>query len=114
VTVGLQRAHAQFLGQGLLVVGSGLVDVRRLATPGDLAEEPTGMRLVARPGVGVGEFEESSGSKALRRSSRRSMACASVSWRSGRWASAASACSKYATASRYAERAVARPPACRQ
>jgi hypothetical protein len=38
----LQRAHAQLVGQGkgLAVVGFGLVDVQRLATPGDLAKEP--------------------------------------------------------------------------
>jgi hypothetical protein len=40
----LQRTHADLLsqGKGLAVVGFGLVDVRGLATPGDLAEEPAG------------------------------------------------------------------------
>ncbi len=47
--------------EGLAVVGGSLVDVRGLATPGDLAEEPVGMRLVAMPGVGVGEIEETCG-----------------------------------------------------
>ena len=42
----------------LAVVGDGLVGVRGLATHGDLAEEWVGMRLVATPGVGMGEFEK--------------------------------------------------------
>jgi hypothetical protein len=48
-------AHAEFLGQGegLAVLGGSLVDARGLATPGDLAEEPIGVRLVATPGVGA-------------------------------------------------------------
>jgi hypothetical protein len=59
----LQRAHANLLsqGKGLTIVVGSLVDVWRLATPGDLAKEPAGMRLVAMPGVGVGEIEETCG-----------------------------------------------------
>ena len=65
VAMRLQRAHAEFLGQGegLAVVGGGLVDVRGLAMHGDLAEEPAGMRLVAAARVGTGEFEEASGQR---------------------------------------------------
>jgi hypothetical protein len=38
VTVRLERAHAQCLrqGEGLAVMGGGLVDVRGFATPGDV------------------------------------------------------------------------------
>ena len=41
VTMRLQRAHANLLGQGesLAVLGGGLVDVWGLATHGDLAKE---------------------------------------------------------------------------
>jgi hypothetical protein len=61
--VRLQRAHAHLLGQGqgLAVVGGSLVDGWGLATPGDLAEEPGRMRLVAMTGVGVRELEETFG-----------------------------------------------------
>ena len=43
------RAHAEFLGQGegLLVVGLGLLDLRGLAPRRDLTEEAQGIRLVA-------------------------------------------------------------------
>ena len=49
VAVGLERAHAEFLGQGegLLVVGFGLLALRRLALRRNLAEEAQGIRLVA-------------------------------------------------------------------
>jgi hypothetical protein len=57
--VGLERAHAEFVGQGqgLLVVGFGLSALWRLAPRRDLAEEPPqGIRLVAaflvRTGMG--------------------------------------------------------------
>ena len=49
MAVGLERTHAEFLGQGkgLAVMGGGLVDVRGSAMCGDLTEEPQGIRLVA-------------------------------------------------------------------
>src|SRR5215471_1097134 len=49
VTVGHERAHAEFLGEGkgLAVVGGCLVDVRGSAMHGDLTEEAQGIRLVA-------------------------------------------------------------------
>src|SRR5262249_9387131 len=49
VAVGLERAHAEFGGQGegLLVVISGLRDLRSIATSGDLPKEAQGIRLVA-------------------------------------------------------------------
>ena len=41
MAVGLERAHAQILGQGqgLLVVGFGLCDIRGIATCGDLTKQ---------------------------------------------------------------------------
>ena len=47
--MGLERAHAEFLGQGegLLIVGLGLLDIRRLAPRCSVAEEAQGIRLVA-------------------------------------------------------------------
>ena len=91
MTVGLERAHAQLLGQGqgLAVVGDGLGDVRGLAMPGDLTEEPAGMRLVAMPGVG-GERSRSRAARALASSTRPTSRHASLSsvstsaWRSVR------------------------------
>ena len=49
VAVGLERAHAQLLGQGegLAVVGFGLLALRRLAPRRNVAEEAQGIRLVA-------------------------------------------------------------------
>ena len=49
MAVGLERAHAQLLGQGqgLLVVGFGLRALRGLAPRRNLAEEAQGIRLVA-------------------------------------------------------------------
>ena len=49
MAVGLERAHAEFGGQGegLLVVISGLRDLRSIATSGDLPKEAQGIRLVA-------------------------------------------------------------------
>ena len=49
VAVGLERAHAQFVGQGesLLVVGFGRRHVWRVPMHGNLAEEPQGLRLPA-------------------------------------------------------------------
>ena len=49
MAVGLERAHAEFLGQGqgLAVVGFGLLDLGRIALRRDLAEEAQGIRLVA-------------------------------------------------------------------
>ena len=49
VAMGLERAHAQFLGQGegLTEVGFGFFDMRGFATCGTLAEEAQGIGLVA-------------------------------------------------------------------
>ena len=49
VAVGLERAHAELLGQGegLAVVGFGLLDLRGIALRRNLAEEPQGICLVA-------------------------------------------------------------------
>ena len=49
MAVGLERAHAEFVGQGegLLVVGFGLLDLRGIAPRRNLAEEAQGIRLVA-------------------------------------------------------------------
>ena len=57
VAVRLERAHAQFLGEGegLAVVRGGLVDIRRLALCGDLAKEPQGVCLVPPSFVATGE-----------------------------------------------------------
>ncbi len=57
VAVGLERAHAEFLGQGegLAVVGFGLLDLRGLALRRNLAEEAQGIRLVATFLVLTGE-----------------------------------------------------------
>ena len=46
--MGLERAHAEFLGQGegLVVVGFGLLALRGLAPRGNIAEEAQGIRLV--------------------------------------------------------------------
>src|SRR6516225_5671297 len=53
-----------------------------------------------------------SGSRAFRRSKRRSIACSRVSRETGRWVKAVSASSKHRTASRWTERAKALAPAC--
>ena len=57
VAVGLERAHAQFLGQGegLAVVGFGLLALRGLAPRRNVAEEAQGIRLVAPFLVRTGE-----------------------------------------------------------
>src|SRR5256885_8529622 len=49
VAVGLEQAHAEFLGEGegLAVVGGCLVDVRGSAMHGDRTEEAQSIRLVA-------------------------------------------------------------------
>ena len=49
VAVGLQRAHAKLRGQGqgLLVVGFGMRDIRGMALGGDLTEEPQRIGLVS-------------------------------------------------------------------
>jgi hypothetical protein len=49
VTVRLQRAHAEFPGQGegVLVVSLSRLDVKRLAPCGDVAAQAQGIRLVA-------------------------------------------------------------------
>src|SRR5262249_30266061 len=62
VAVGLQGTHAQLLsqGEGLVIVGCGLLGLRRITTCGALAEEPVGMRLVAASCLGAVEFKEAS------------------------------------------------------
>src|SRR5947207_8218638 len=64
--MGQEWTHAQFVsqGEGLAVMGCGLVDVWGLATCGNVAEETVGMRLIAAPCVGAGEFEEAFGKRA--------------------------------------------------
>ena len=59
MAVGLERAHAQLLGQGegLAVVGFGLRRLRRIAPRGDRAEEAQRIRLVATFLVRTGECE---------------------------------------------------------
>ena len=49
VAVGLQRAHAEFVGQGegLAVVGCGRLGLRRIALRSDVAEEAQGPCLVS-------------------------------------------------------------------
>src|SRR5262249_15954007 len=58
--------HAQFLsqGEGLVVMGCGLVDVWGLATYGNVAEETVGMRLIAASDVGARELADASGQRA--------------------------------------------------
>jgi hypothetical protein len=57
VAVGLERAHAECLGQGegLAVVGFGVLALWRLAPRGNLAEEAQGIRLGAPLLVRMGE-----------------------------------------------------------
>ena len=59
----LQRAHAHLFGQGegLVVVGFGLGNVRRITMRGSVAQETVRMRLVTMPCVGAGEIEEAFG-----------------------------------------------------
>jgi hypothetical protein len=59
VRVGLERAHAECVGQGegLLVVGSGRVGVQGSAMRGDLTEEVQGICLVAAFLVRAGECQ---------------------------------------------------------
>jgi hypothetical protein len=63
MTVGLERAHAEFLGQGesLAVVGGGLIDVWGSAPRCNLAEEAQGIRLVATFLVLMGERQRALG-----------------------------------------------------
>ena len=63
MAVGLERAHAEFVGQGegLLVVGFGQLDLRGLAPRGNLAEEAQGIRLVATFLVRTGERQRTLG-----------------------------------------------------
>ena len=57
--MGLERAHAEFLGQGegLPVVMCGWLDLRGGLMGGDLPEEPQGPRLVSPLLMGTGEIE---------------------------------------------------------
>ena len=63
VAVGQERAHAELLGQGegLAVVGFGLLALRRLAPRRNLAEEAQGIRLVAAFLVLTGERQRALG-----------------------------------------------------
>ena len=64
MAVGLERAHAQFLGQGegLAVVVFGLLDLRRLAPRGNVAEEAQGIACVAPFLVCTGQLRARSAS----------------------------------------------------
>ena len=57
MAVGLERAHAEFVGQGegLAVVGFGLLALRGLTLRRNVAEEAQGIRLVAAFLVRTGE-----------------------------------------------------------
>ena len=57
--MGLERAHAQLVGQGqgLTVRDFGLLDIRWIAMRGDLAEESENPRLVSPFFVRSGEIE---------------------------------------------------------
>src|SRR5712664_3511091 len=57
MAVGLERTHAEFLGEskGLVVVGCGLFNLWRLAPRRNVAEEAQGIRLVAPLLVFTGE-----------------------------------------------------------
>jgi hypothetical protein len=59
VAVGLERTHAEFVGQGegLAVVGYGLIACRRLTLRCNLAQEAQGIRLVAAFLVRTGEYQ---------------------------------------------------------
>ena len=59
VTVGLERAHAELLGEGkgLLVVGCGLGGLWRRTVHCDLTEEPQGVGGVAPFLVRLGELQ---------------------------------------------------------
>ena len=61
--MGLERAHAELLGQGqgLAVVGFGWLDLRRLAPRRNVAEEAQGIRLVAAFLVLTGERQRTLG-----------------------------------------------------
>ena len=78
MAVGLERAHAEFLGQGegLLVVGFGRLDLRGLALRRNVAEEAQGIRLVAPFLVLTGERQRRS-ARACASSRRPASSCAS-------------------------------------
>ena len=59
VAVGCKGTHAQFLGQGerLLVVGFGLLGLRRLSLRCNLAKEPQGVGFVTPFLMGPGELQ---------------------------------------------------------
>ena len=59
VTVGLQRAHAEFVGQGkgLVVAGVGLFDLRGITMHGNVTEETQGIRLMPSFLAGTGLLE---------------------------------------------------------
>ena len=63
MAVGLERAHAQFVGQGegLPVVGFSLSALRRIAPRRNLAEEAQGIRLIAPFLVLTGECQRALG-----------------------------------------------------
>ena len=59
VAVGQEWAHAELVGQGegLAVVGFGLLGLRGITMRGNVAEEPKGIRLVSTLLVMLGEVE---------------------------------------------------------
>ena len=57
MAVGLERAHAEFLGQGLVVMDLGRLSLRGLAPCRNVAEEAQGIRLVAAFLVLTGECQ---------------------------------------------------------
>ena len=65
VTVGLERAHAEFLrqGKGLAVAGVGLFDFRGITMRGNVAEEAQGIRLMTSFLVGTGILEGTGGER---------------------------------------------------
>ena len=56
VAVGLEGAHTEFVGQGegLAVVGFGLLEIRGIAVHGDIAEDMQGMGFPSSCPVSTG------------------------------------------------------------
>jgi hypothetical protein len=61
--MGCERAHTECFGQGegLVVMGCGLLALRGIALHGDVAEETQGIRLAATFLVGLSQFERTLG-----------------------------------------------------
>ncbi len=81
VTVRLQRAHAEFPGQGegVLIVGLGRLDLRRLAPCCDVAEKAQGIRLVTTFLAFTGERQRTLGEGVRLLQAAASM-CTSPRW----------------------------------